>query len=66
MPETLTDAEEKQLVRLFDVFVFAPLLIYIASRGTLTKGMRYILVILALGTIIYNGYYFLKYRKEQQ
>lgn len=66
MPETLKDAEQKQLVRVFDVFIFSPLLLYIASRGTLTKWMRYTLVFLAVGTIIYNGYYFLKYRKEQQ
>lgn len=63
MPETIEDAKQKQLVRVYDVLVFSPILIYIGMTGNLTKTLRYILVILGIGTIIYNGYYYLKYRK---
>lgn len=64
MTETVEDAKKKQLVRLFDVLVFAPILIWVAMKGNLNKTMRWILIVLALGTIIYNGYYLIKYSRK--
>lgn len=59
--ETIQDAKKKQWVRLFDIFLFAPALLYIAMKGNLNSTMKAVLVIMALGTIIYNGYFFIKY-----
>lgn len=57
-------AKSKQAVRLVDVFIFSPILIYIGLSGKLTPFWRTVLVILGISTIIYNGYYFIKYNKS--
>lgn len=56
-------AIEKQNVRLFDVLLFSPILIYIGATGKMNKTIRWILVLMGVGTILYNGYYYLKYKK---
>lgn len=56
-------AKGKQGMRLFDILIFSPILIYIGLSGKLNVTLRTILVILGFTTIIYNGYYFLKYKK---
>jgi len=64
MPETIDDAKSKQSMRLFDILVFSPILIYIGTRRSVTKQMQYILLLFALTTLIYNGYYLIKYREK--
>lgn len=54
-------AMEKQYVRLFDILVFGPILIYIGATSNLDKNWKIILILMGIGTIIYNGYYFFKY-----
>lgn len=54
---------QKQYVRLFDIFLFAPILIGIGWSGKMNNNIRAILIIMGVGTLIYNGYYFLKYRQ---
>lgn len=56
-------ARSKQGMRIFDILVFSPILIYIGLSGKLNTALRSILVILGVTTIIYNGYYFMKYKK---
>ncbi len=52
-----------QKVRVLDVFLFAPLMIY---AGVIAKGLpmwlRVALVVMGIGTAIYNGYNWLKNR----
>lgn len=56
-------AKEKQGMRLFDILVFSPILIYVGLSGKLNSTLRATLVVLGFTTIMYNGYYFLKYKQ---
>lgn len=51
-----------QNVRLLDVFVIAPFLFYVAHREK-NKNIKIGLYLLAAGTLIYNGYNYLNYKK---
>lgn len=53
---------DKQTVRLFDVFVLAPYIIYVATKGSLTKTDIAILMVIGIGTFIYNGINYIKNR----
>lgn len=57
-----TDKEEyqRQIVRVLDVFLLGPFLIYVASLKTLPKHIRVILLLIGILTIIYNGKNYLK------
>lgn len=55
-----------QWVRLFDIFFIGPFLIFVGIYGKMNKNISTVLIIIALLTIIYNGYYFIKYQKENQ
>ncbi|GIW67733.1 MAG: hypothetical protein KatS3mg096_601 [Candidatus Parcubacteria bacterium] len=55
------DLEEfkiSQGIRLFDLLVFSPILIYIGIRGKVNDVSRVALLVLALVSIIYNAYYY--------
>lgn len=54
-----------QFVRLLDIFLIAPILIYAGVSGKVTRTLAGILIFIALVTIIYNGYYFIKYSNKQ-
>ena len=56
-------AKQKQAVRLFDILLFSPILIYIGASGKLNPTLRVILVLMGVGTILYNGYYLFKYKQ---
>jgi len=49
-----------QQVRLLDVFVIAPFLMYAGSRKELPKNIRLGLWAVGIGTLVYNGYNYLK------
>jgi hypothetical protein len=53
-----------QNVRLLDVFVVAPFLFYVASEKSLNKNVRLGLYALAAGTLIYNGYNYMRVKKR--
>jgi hypothetical protein len=57
-----TDKEEyeKQLVRIADVFVLGPFLIYVSTIKSLPKHIRVILLLIGILTIIYNGNNYIK------
>lgn len=63
MPVVENAATQKQAVRLFDILLFAPILIYIGWSGKMNNTIRTILIVMGIGTIAYNGYYFLKYKQ---
>lgn len=56
-------AVQKQNVRLFDILVFSPILLYIGLTGNMNNTIRTILVLMGLGTLLYNGYYYFKYKQ---
>jgi hypothetical protein len=49
-----TDGKKTQFVRLIDVFIYGPVLIYIGFYGVEYYLYRYILLILGTTTITYN------------
>lgn len=53
-----------QHVRLVDVFLLGPFLLYVSGRPGLSATVRMILVITALTTIIFNGVRFLQEAKN--
>ena len=57
-------ADKSQFVRLIDVFVIGPMLIYAGTFKTLPLYLRLFLVIVGILTITYNGNNYL--RNEQK
>ena len=57
-----TDKQEyyNQLVRIADVFLIGPFLIYVSSIKSLPKHIRVILFLIGILTIIYNGRNYIK------
>jgi hypothetical protein len=53
-----------QTVRLIDVFVIAPILIYASGEERLSKPMRYAILGIGLATLFYNGHNYLKAREN--
>lgn len=53
-------ASNVQLVRLADVFVIGPFLIYAGTQKELPKNIKAGLIAIGIGTIFYNGYNYLK------
>jgi hypothetical protein len=49
-----------QEVRLIDVFVIAPFLIYVSNNKNLSKPIRLGLFVIGVSTLIYNGHNYLK------
>ncbi len=62
---TISEFQKSQYVRLLDVFVIAPFLFGIAIGFALPIVFRILLILLALATIFYNGYNFLKNTEKQ-
>lgn len=48
--------DKTNFVRLLDVILIGPLMIYSASRAQLTPIQQNILLLSGIGTILYNGY----------
>lgn len=49
-----------QTIRVFDVFVFGPVIMYAGTRKELPMWLRSSLLLIGAGTIIYNGYNYMK------
>lgn len=49
-----------QSVRLLDVFVIAPVLIYAGTKKELSNPLRYTLIAIGAATLIYNGLNYIK------
>lgn len=56
--------EKSQLVRLMDVFVFGPLMIS-AAASQKSRYFSAALLLVGLGTIVYNGANYLETRRQQ-
>lgn len=47
-----------QQIRLIDVFVITPILLYTATRQELPRPLRVTLLVLGVATFVYNGYHY--------
>ena len=58
----INDSDEKktQMVRLVDVFLIGPLLIYASTFKALPSYLRVSLLLIGIATIVYNGNNYLK------
>lgn len=54
--EHLSRMEKAQPVRLFDVFILAPALVYVSNTEKLSPNMSNFLLLVGLGTAVFNGY----------
>ena len=61
---SITEYEKSQLIRLVDVFVLAPYLIYAANRFPMPKIHKQIITTIGVATLIYNGNNYLKNERE--
>ena len=53
---TIEEYQKSQTIRLYDVFILAPFLFYIAfKKGVLTKNEKILVGLIAFGTLVYNG-----------
>lgn len=52
-----------QTIRLLDVFVFGPVIIYAGTQRTLPGWLRAALVVIGTGTIVYNGINYMTHKK---
>lgn len=62
---TQDEANLTKGVRMIDLLLFGPLLIYAGVKG-INKTVKYLLISLAVLTIVYNAYYFLKYENQKE
>ncbi len=51
-----------QTIRILDVFVFGPVIVYAGTRRKLPAWLRASLIVIGAGTVVYNGYNYLKNR----
>jgi len=54
-----------QSVRLYDVFFIGPFLLYAANKKNLSKVDRATLIGIGIGTILYNGYNYIKKKQNE-
>lgn len=59
-----SEIEKSQLVRLIDVFFIGPFLIYVAMKADLGKVTKFVLLIIGIATIIYNGSNYIQNMKQ--
>lgn len=57
------DVQNAQRVRLWDILLLGPALIIIGLLPVINIPMRAILIGIGAGTIIYNAYFYNKYKK---
>lgn len=60
----VSEEKQTQIVRLIDVFLIGPVLIYASTFKSLPNVLRYLLLILGIATILYNGNNYLKNRPK--
>lgn len=54
-----------QAVRLFDVFLLGPFMVWAAGRLEAPESARMFLWLAGMGTIAYNGYNYLKIERQR-
>lgn len=59
----VSEEKQTQVIRLVDVFLIGPVLIYASTFKSLPNYLRAVLFFIGLATIIYNGNNYLKNRK---
>ena len=68
MAETIDErlsSKRYQLIRLVDVFVLAPAMVYASTFKTLPDYIRLILFVSGIATLIFNGKNYLDIKKEE-
>ena len=61
---TVLELQKSQNIRLVDVFVIAPILFYAGMQQSLDIRLRYVLIIIALCTLYYNGKNYLENKEK--
>jgi hypothetical protein len=54
-----------QTIRLIDVFVIAPILIFASTQDRIGKPTRYAILAIGIATLVYNGHNYLKVKKDE-
>lgn len=57
---TISEVQKSQAIRLADVFLIAPYLIYLSAKDKMNRLDRNILITLGVATLVYNGMNYLK------
>ena len=52
--------EKAQIVRLFDVFIFSPVMIYAGYKKKLSPNLSTFFIVAGIGTAIFNGANYMK------
>lgn len=69
MAETIDykkQVEQAQMVRLWDIFIIAPVLVFVGAKYQMPILAKIALIGIGIGTFLYNGYFFLKYKKNSK
>jgi len=61
-----TEKEKSQFVRLVDVFVLGPFMMWVSQQNRMSADNRRVLWLIGLATIIYNGKNFLANIAQKQ
>ena len=63
-PTSPQELSKSQTIRLVDVFLIAPFLVFIGlKKGLLSKTEKYIVILIGVATLYYNGKNYLKNRQ---
>lgn len=60
---TVIEVQKSQIIRLADVFLIAPYLLYLSSKDKITNLDRNALIVLGVSTLLYNGMNYINNRK---
>lgn len=60
---TVTEVQKSQIIRLADVFLIAPYLLYLSTKDKITNLDRNLLIALGVSTLLYNGMNYLNNKK---
>lgn len=58
-----SDVQKAQMIRLWDIFFISPALIIIGFLPNIPLLARIILIGIGIGTFVYNGTFYIKYKK---
>ena len=59
-PSTIQEVQKSQFVRGIDILFIAPFLFYVSRKTGLTKTDKFIILIIAIATLVYNLNNYLK------
>tara|TARA_R100001079_G_scaffold75075_1_gene40156 strand:+ start:79 stop:318 length:240 start_codon:yes stop_codon:yes gene_type:complete len=64
---TIVEYQKSQAVRLYDVFLLAPFLLYVGYKAKgISKFERYGIYFIGISTILYNGRNYLKNKRRDE